>query len=569
MNSTKNISYYFRRYPLVRVLIAIFIISLILVSSILIGSKTKKIPEIESINPPVGEPGDVIVISGKNFGDERDISYVEFSGVKLTSSAYISWEDTKIKLILPANIQDGLVVVGTRKYRSKPSLFSNKVDIPVPVPVVAQSTKPVIISLGTEKHSVGDLLVISGSNFGDLRENSNVLFTIDYDNKIADSESVITSNMYTENLIKASDFENAYEMWSDSEIRVRIPDGASSGVVLIDKGNEKSEPFKYEITSPAKKVYKNRKIYLINYTADIADIYTNDVSTITLRCPIPMESSSQPNLQITEIIPTPVLTNYQNDIIHQISKSKNYLPKTVFSQTFVIPVYEIETEINANKISSYKKGNFRFVDSALENDDLIPSTDEKVVSLCAEIVGNEKNPYKKAKLIYDYMCDNFKILEKNRKNDANPLDLLKTRRGDAYDFAIIYTALLRAAGVPCLTDGGILVSQDRTTQSHWWCEFYISNLGWIPVDVSLGAGLEYKKWSENEPIDERNFYFGNMDSHHITFSRGWNDLKPLSDENKIVQQPRSFALQGIWEESSPNITKYSSFWSVPIIKGIY
>lgn len=569
MNSTKKINYYFRRYPLVRVCIALFIISLIIGSSILIGFKTEKIPEIEYINPPVGEPGDVVVISGKNFGETRDMGYVEFSGVKLTSSAYISWEDSKIKLILPANIQDGLVVVGTKKYRSKPSLFSNKVDIPIPVPVVAQSSKPVITSIGNGKHSPGDLLIIQGNNFGEMRGNSKVLFTIDYDNKIADSNSVITSNMYVENLVKANEFENAYEFWSNSEIHVRIPDGVCSGVILIDTGTEKSEVFKYEITTPAKKTYKNKKIYLINYTADIADINTNDVSTITLRCPIPMETSYQPNLQITEVNPSPVLMNFQNNLIHQISKNKNYLPKTIFSQTFVIPVYEIGTEINPNRITNYKKGDFQFVDEALKSDTLIPSENEKILELCEEIVGKEKNPYRKAQLIYNYMCDNYKILSKIRKNDAEPLDLLRSKRGDAYDFAVIYTALLRAASVPALTDAGILVSQDQTTQSHWWNEFYISGSGWIPVDVSLGAGLEYKKWTENELLEERKFYFGNMDSHHIVFSRGWNELKPFSQENKIVQQPRSFALQGIWEESSPNITKYSSFWSVPIIKGIY
>lgn len=569
MNTTKKISYYFRRYPAVRVLIVLAIIGLIVGSSVLISYRTKNIPEITSINPPVGVPGDVIVITGKNFGATRDMSYVEFSGSKLTASAYISWSDTKIKLVLPANIQDGLVVVGTKDSRSKPSLFANEIDIPVPVPEVKLSSKPVITSLNNQNYVAGDLLVIQGNNFGDSRNTSKVLFTVDYDDKLAQAEFT-NINMYTENMIEASDFENAYEYWSNSEIRVRIPDGVCSGMVVVDAGNEKSEPYKINITGPVRKHYKARKIYLMNYTADIADIYTNDVSTITLRCPIPATTAYQPDIQITETNPSPILMNYQNDLIHQLTKTKNYVPKTVFSQTFVLPVYEVTTVLPADRLTSYRQGTLPFVDNALKADTLIPSDDENVVKLAASIIGKEKSSYNKAKLIYNYMCDNFKVQEKVRKGDSDPLDLIKSKKGDAYDYAVIYTALLRAAGVPALTDAGILVLQEQATQAHWWCEFYIPSVGWIPVDPAIGSGLKYNRWNEGgESVDVKSYYFGNMDSHHITFSRGWNELKPFSQENKIVQQPRSFALQGIWEEASSNTTKYSSYWSLPVIKGIY
>lgn len=545
------------------------IIGLIAGSSVLISYRTKSIPEITSINPPVGVPGDVIVITGKNFGATRDMSYVEFSGSKLTASAYISWSDTKIKLVLPANIQDGLVVVGTKDSRSKPSLFANEIDIPVPVPEVKLSSKPVITSLNNQNYVAGDLLVIHGNNFGDSRNTSKVLFTVDYDDKLAQAEFT-NINMYTENMIEASDFENAYEYWSNSEIRVRIPDGVCSGMVVVDTGSEKSEPYKINITGPVRKHYKARKIYLMNYTADIADIYTDDVSTITLRCPIPATTAYQPDIQITETNPSPILMNYQNNLIHQLTKTKNYVPKTVFSQTFVLPVYEVTTVLPADRLTSYRQGTLPFVDNALKADILVPSDDENVVKLAASIIGKEKSSYNKAKLIYNYMCDNFKVQEKVRKGDSDPLDLIKSKKGDAYDYAIVYTALLRAAGVPALTDAGVLVLQEQATQAHWWCEFYIPSVGWIPVDPAIGSGLKYNRWNEGgESVDVKSYYFGNMDSHHITFSRGWNELKPFSQENKIVQQPRSFALQGIWEEASSNTIKYSSYWSLPVIKGIY
>lgn len=569
MDSSGKFSYSLRKYPIVRVLSVVFIISLILGVIYLIGFRTKLVPEITSVVPPVGSPGDLVVINGENFGSVRDMSYVEIAGSKLTASSYISWSNNCIKIVLPANVQDGLLVVGTKEMRSKPALFANEVEIPVPVPVVQQVTKPVITMLSSDKLSVGELLVISGNNFGDSKNQSKVLFTMDCNNKISEADYKNVA-LLTENMIPASEDDFDYVSWSNTEISVRVPDGASSGLVIVDTGREKSDSKEFVVNTEAgRKEYLNKKIYLVEYTADIADVVTNDISTITLRCPVPFSSPAQPQVEITDVVPEPILVNYQNNLIHQITRSRNNTPKSVFKQNFVLPVFEVRANVNVTKIGNYKNTEKNLLSGALKADTLIPCDDKSVKELCEKIIGREKNPWSKAKFIYDYMCENFSVLSKVRKGDSDPLDLIKKGNGDAYDFAVICTALLRAAEIPAYTDSGILVNQDLQTQTHWWCEFYIDKVGWIPCDPALGAGLEYKQWTDSDVVDAKNFYFGNMDSHHIMFSRGWSQLKPFSADSKIVQQPRSFALQSIWEEANKDTAKYSSYWSVPVVKGVY
>ena len=347
-----------------------------------------------------------------------------------------------------------------------------------------------------------------------------------------------------------------------------MPDGACSGIVVVDNGRERSESVAFTVNATAgTKVYEGKKIYLVQYSADVSDVVTTDVSTITLRCPIPMIIPSQPTLEFTEITPAPILQNYQNCIIHQITKNRNNLPKSVFSQTFVVPVYEVKTDVKAAGVTNYKNMNPLIVEKYTKSDAIIMSDDSAITTLAAEITGKETNAYKKAQLIYSYMIDNYEVLSKVRKNDADPLDLIKKENGDAYDYAVIFTALARASGIPALVDSGILIGQNLSTQVHWWCEIYLGGFGWFPVDVALGDDLEYKKWSDN--IEARAFYFGNMDSHHIAFYRGYNDIKPFAQDNKTVKYPKSFALQSIWEEASSNTAKYSSYWSVPNIKGVY
>ena len=567
MDYSGRFSYFFRKYTLIRVVCALFLVAVILSAIFIIGFRNRPVPEIESINPPVGAPGDVVVIRGKNFGDVRDMSYVEFAGSKLTASSYISWQDDTIKLVLPSNIQDGLVVVGVKNQRSKPALFANEVDIPVPITESFQTTKPVISSLSSNKLNVGSLLTIYGNNFGASRGQSKVYFTSDYDKAVSGTEYT-TSALLTSNMIPASEFDDDYEYWNNNEIRVRVPDGAYSGVVLVDTGREKSDPVDFTVVSSVgTKSYNGKKIYLIQYTADVSDVMTTDVSTITLRCPTPVIIPSQPVLEFTEIAPAPLIQNYQNCIIHQITKNRNNSPKSVFRQSFAVTVYETTTDIKAQGVGNYKNMHSLLYEKYTKPDSIIVSSNASIVELAEEIVGKETNPYKKAELIYDYMIDHYFVTDRIRKNDADPLDVLKLASGDAYDYAVIFASLARAAGIPALMDCGILIGQDLSTQAHWWNEIYLSGFGWIPIDVALADGLEYKRWSENVPAQD--YYFGNLDSHHITFSRGINELKPFTQDNKTVKYPKSFALQSIWEEASSNTAKYSSFWSVPAIKGVY
>lgn len=567
MESSGKISYFFRKHFLLRVALLLSFVGLIFLVIFMFSHKAESVPVIDSLVPPVGAPGEIIQINGKNFGDERDMSYVSFSGLKLTSSSYLYWSDSQIRVILPGNVQDGLVVVGTKTAQSNPALFANEIDIPVLAPSVHNIVKPVITEVSVTKANIGDLITIYGSNFGENRNNSKVLFTIDYNRKIKDSQ-YLNKRLVTENFVEVSELENGYEYWSNTEIHVRVPDGACSGVVVVENERDKSDAFDFEVSADAvSKEYVSKKVFIVQYNADVKDIDTNDVSTITMRCPIPCEMPSQRDVDTTEISPVPLFQNYQGCNIQQITKYKNGVSKNTFTQTFVLSAYEIKTTVNPDKIGSMKNLNQAFYEKTTRADSIVPCENEEVIKLYKKIVDKEKNSYRRAKLIYDYMCKEFKIQDKNRRNDADPLDLISREKGDAYDFAVIYAALLRAAGIPCLVDCGVLVEQDLKTRVHWWCEFYIPGCGWIPVDPALGCGLDYKKWPEK--IDEKEYYFGNLDSHHITFSRGFNEMKPFAQDNKTVQYPKSFALQSIWEEASVSTNKYSSYWSVPYVSGVY
>lgn len=567
------ISLLFRKYSFVRFICALSIVAVALAVVSIATKNSNKLPVINSVLPSVGSAGDIMVIRGSNFGSNRATNYVEIGGNRITASGYLNWTDNLIKLTIPSNVQDGLVIVVTQSGKSKPGFFANEAGIPVAVTQTSKASQPVITQISPASGSFGTLLTITGSDFGTTKGNSKVIFTANAEEaSLGTGQGELTGD-FDFSVISASERDFDYEFWSDSEIRVRIPDGAASGSVYIltDKGKSNSIQEDIKLTCGTKS-YNSRKTYILQINSDIDSLDTKNGTNITLRVPRPVISSWQPMVEMTECSPEAVIADYKNTVIHQmqLKKATSKSEKIKFSHTFVVSSYAIQTKINEKYVKPYSQNEKarQLHKNAVLPDALIQSQNQQVLELAKKITGNETNPYTMAKLLYDYLTQYYRLSENLRKPDASPLDLLKSKKGDAYDFAIFYTTLLRSLKIPANPIAGILVDSEMKTKPHWWTEFYIEGFGWVPVDISLGMGLTYKSF---RPVQNAaDFYFGNLDSQHIAFSNGWNEIRQtISPNSKIVYRPKTYALQSIWEESSEGKVNYSSLWNDPIVLGLY
>lgn len=570
MKKLEQFKYLLKKSPLVRYLTWSFSILFFIGFFAFIGRNVKRKPNITSINPTIGAPGEIMTIKGNGFGKQRNTSFVEISGSKITSSGYISWDDSEIQILIPTNVQDGLVFVGTSAGISEPDFFANKNGIPVAIRQDPLTNLPTIVSISATNVMIGQTITINGINFGSSRGNSRVLFTANRDENISFVDQPGKPSSENE-FIQASSLNLDYELWSDTEIRVRIPDGADSGPILVQTNRGDSEPQKITVNFPSgKKQYLNRRTYVVQLGAEISNHTSTDDSSFTLYIPKPAISSFQPYAEINDYYPEPLIIDDDHDIIHQFQLTNLMNNSQRFSQTFVVSDYAVTSNLKSKNIFTYSTQTKSVLNSFLSADSCVPSNDPVIDSLLKIIIGKEKNSAEISRLIYNYMLDNYTILNEVRSGDVHPLDLLKKKKGDAYDFAIIYTALCRAAGIPSAPVSGILVElhDDQTsTKNHWWTEIYFEGFGWFPVDIALGAGLEFTQF--NPVANTRNFYYGNLDNQHIAFSRGWHQIKQSFIDSKILYRPRTYALQSVWEEAGNETSSYSSLWSNPVVTGIY
>lgn len=585
----------FRTSPLARFVVLFAAAAVLFIALLFPSWHFDSQPQILSISPQVGVPGDVVTITGSNFGASRDgggdatggveaviagllskigikktaykgaskASDVEFGGYALTRSAYIKWTDDEIVIKLPMNVKDGLVFVRTEKGLSNPAFFSNATEVPMPVTAALDAPKPVISDMSATSLFIGSLLTISGSGFGGgiVGAGSSI--------QMAGGDTALGMAGFAPQVFFESAGERMpasallydIESWNDTEIKVRVIDGATSGSVAVETINGTSESKQLTVRSNGVKYYGDKRTYVVRLAADIKDLALDSPTHIRLYFPRPVRCATQVSAEMTECIPDVPDEDYQGKslrILKADAGDRAIMGKTNYQEEYAVAVRSVRVVVNNPSSVSSRTGMSPYLyDAATRADAIIPANDNRVSSLSKEMAGNAKGAYNIARAIYSKMLDRFHLTD-TKTDTCYPLAMLESGSGDAYDFAVVYTALLRAAGVPSLPCSGIIVDSERKAKPHWWSVFYVAGLGWVPVDAAIGS-----------KAGGREAGFARLDAQHITFSCGYQAMKSVLSRANIVQRPKSYSLQSIWEESTKETRRYSSLWADPTVVGVY
>jgi hypothetical protein len=387
---TNSFSRFFLKSPLFRTVTYGTAILLICLGIFVISTHSRPPPVIHSVNPPIARSGEILTIQGTGFGNQRGTSVVTIGNSRITAARYLSWSDTQVTLSLPPNMPDGLVTVETGAGVSQPRIFTNGENIPVALRTDWTASLPAINGLSSIQTWPGALLTITGSKFGAVRGNSQVLFTAPY----------------ASSLLRA----DTYEYWSDQEIRVRIPDGASSGPLRVQTDRGHSD-FVISVASPVgAKIFGESRVYALRFDTDVSNVQGNQDSALILRMPRPLVSLAQPRADLEDCSPAPLIEDFNNMLIHQIQLNDLGARKAYFSHTFVLQVYGVRADIDVPRVLPYTQAAKDLFALELAADILVKSDSEAVIALAAQVVQRETNPYQQARLLYEYIRDSWTLL---------------------------------------------------------------------------------------------------------------------------------------------------------------
>jgi transglutaminase-like putative cysteine protease len=515
-------------------------------------------PVIHSIYPQIGSMGEIATIKGAFFGKERDESYITIAGAQPTSMSYIEWQDDEIMFRTPEFGEAGLIYVYVKGRKSNGILFANRATLPRLVRNDERAAGPRIISITPPTGAVGSLVSINGIGFGSSRLNSGVFFAW---NARPPASAPVEARV--QEFAEVSETEFGYELWSDREIRVRIPDGAAGGNMEIRTARGNSSPMSFDMSGRSgTKTFRDKRSYTLNYSVDLKVGEAQTPNTLYLWVPRPASSAAQRNMELLAGNMEPFVDNYRGISLYKLDNLTANSDVQI-SLSWKVEVYSVETSVWSQSIRQDANSpiNTAYIQSSAQ----LPADDSRILNQSAAITNRERNPYIKAQRIYEWMTAGNFVWESQSGGDI--FSALETKRIDPCLAALLYCTLLRSAGVPCQPVAGVLVSRNRQTMNHYWAEFWIDGFGWIPVDPAMGAGAVPALFSVN--VDQPRFYFGNIDSQRIAFSRGFFNLSPMDPRGRTATQSRFYSLQNIREEAIGGIESYSSLWGDITITGIY
>jgi hypothetical protein len=132
----------------------------------------------------------------------------------------------------------------------------------------------------------------------------------------------------------------------------------------------------------------------------------------------------------------------------------------------------------------------------LETTPFIQSTDKNIMAMARTILGNDRDARSAARKICRWMQSAIEKIPTMSVPSA--AEVLRSRRGDCNEHAVLFAALCRAAGIPARICAGI-VYVNGSFYYHAWNEVYLD--GWISIDATTNqfpADVTHVKFVEGD-----------------------------------------------------------------------
>src|SRR6056297_882372 len=479
--------------------ISVFLLFILLVAIAIYSAVfTVKKPHISKLSPPAAYPQESLRIEGEGFGPSRENGDVIIAGIRLTSSHLEQWTENEIRVKVPQGVESGRVYVITQNGKSNGILFSNRAHIPVILSGPVEPGHPYIESISPEKGAVGTRVTISGRNFGRRRGTGKVYFRfLAVDTTAVSKDESSAENSYVE----CSELDFDYEVWSDQELVVYVPDGAISGSVMVDNDRGQSNALYFEVTSPVgSKRFEQSKGYQIQQDIRVSNVQVADGKNgLEVWVPKLFSGYAQRNIEAIHD-PEPLWLDYKGIMRYSLKPPEEWFEYSL-SHTYWFDRYSIRTDINARDVGEYDQERKLYTHYTQPNM-FIPSDNENIAAVAASRAGRSGNPYRRAYALFEYIIDQIEYDPGFRYDSLE--ECIDSGRGDARDYGLLFVAMARSIGIPARPVAGLIVYGDKLTRRHVWAEFYVPQLGWVPVDPALADGTGLLDIQVEDP---GSFYF--------------------------------------------------------------
>ncbi|MCL2726972.1 MAG: transglutaminase domain-containing protein [Bacteroidales bacterium] len=232
----------------------------------------------------------------------------------------------------------------------------------------------------------------------------------------------------------------------------------------------------------------------------------------TVRCwlPYPIEDHRrQTNIQLLSVNSDNYIISPQ-EYVHRTLYMEKVTKKDeplVFSLEFTYSSIPEWFNLSAGKVKPYDTQSELYKTYTAERDQHIIFTD-KIKEVSAQVVGDETNPFIKAKKIFEWIDSNYPWAGAREYSTLPniPMYVLENNHGDCGQVSLLFITMARYNGIPAKWQSGFM-THPGALNLHDWAEVYFEGIGWVPVDQSFGRSL----FGDDERVI--NFYVNGIDGY--------------------------------------------------------
>jgi transglutaminase-like putative cysteine protease len=160
----------------------------------------------------------------------------------------------------------------------------------------------------------------------------------------------------------------------------------------------------------------------------------------------------------------------------------------------------------------------------LEPDKMVP-LNATIAELAHTQTAGATEPMEKAHRIYNYVASTMRYDKSGEGwGRGDEMWACDSKRGNCTDFHSVLIGMMRSSGIPARFEIGFPLPESKSEGDipgyHCWAEFYIKEIGWVPVDASEASKNPAK----------RDYFFGAVDADRVMFTYG-RDIR-LSKQQK-------------------------------------
>ncbi len=158
--------------------------------------------------------------------------------------------------------------------------------------------------------------------------------------------------------------------------------------------------------------------------------------------------------------------------------------------------------------------------------------DPEIVAKTNEIIGQETNPLRRARMIFRWVSQNIPWNAEDEYCTIPSLAIkgFQARRGDCGVQNTLFITMCRIAGIPARWQSGFETKPGENWGMHDWAEIYIAPWGWLPADASYGVQ------PSNDPRIA-DFYLGHQDSYRWIINLDWDANFTHPSDRSVRNQP--------------------------------